>query len=88
MFSGLDKLIHLSIFAFLGFTLFMSFKNLKLLVFLIIIFIYGLGTEILQKEMRLGRSFEFLDILADLIGASIGYTIYIIVLKKIQTRSF
>ena len=30
-------------------------------------FIYGLGTEILQREMHLGRSMELLDLFADLL---------------------
>ena len=81
MFPGIDKLIHLSIFAFLGFTLLMSFKKLHLIYFLLIIFIYGLGTEILQEIMHMGRSFELLDILADVVGACLGFVVYRVALK-------
>lgn len=76
MFAGLDKVIHLSIFAFLGFCLMVSFPKLKFPYFMLIIFGYGLLTEVLQKEMGLGRSFELYDILADLIGASLGWLFY------------
>ena len=81
MFRGIDKLIHLSIFAFLGFTVLMSFKKLPLFYFLLIIFIYGLGTEILQEFMHLGRSFELLDILADVVGSTLGFLTYRVALK-------
>lgn len=76
MFKGIDKLLHLCIFAFLGFSLLISFKNLKFKHLLVVIVIYGLATEILQEEMHLGRSFEFLDLCADILGSSIGYIIY------------
>lgn len=81
MFSGIDKIIHLSIFAFLGFSLMLSFKNLKFPLFFIIILLYGFATEIAQNLMGLGRSFELYDILADMVGAIIGYYIYSLFIK-------
>ncbi len=81
VFPGIDKLIHLSIFAFLGFTLLMSFRKLNLIYFLGIIFIYGLGTEILQEVMHMGRSFELLDILADIVGSLLGLITYRLLLN-------
>lgn len=87
MFPGIDKLIHLSIFAFLGFCLLVSFKKLNLFYFFTIIFFYGLGTEVLQEVMHMGRSFELLDILADVIGSSLGLIIYRI-LSKFLTRYY
>ncbi|MGS0748259.1 VanZ family protein [Halpernia sp. GG3] len=81
MFPGIDKLIHLSIFAFLGFCLLISFKKLNIIYFFTIIFFYGLGTEVLQEVMHMGRSFELLDILADVIGSSLGLMTYRIFLK-------
>ena len=47
-------------------------------------FIYGLGTEILQKEMHLGRSMELLDLFSDLLGVLMGYFIY----QKIKNDYF
>ncbi|SFI21382.1 VanZ like family protein [Halpernia frigidisoli] len=82
MFQGIDKIIHLSIFAFLGFCLLMSFQKLSVVYFFVIIFIYGLSTEILQEVMHMGRSFELLDILADLVGSSLGMITYKIALKR------
>jgi hypothetical protein len=81
MFPGIDKLIHLCVFAFLGLSLLMSFKKLNLIYFFGIIFIYGSGTEILQEVMHMGRSFELLDILADVAGGSLGLLTYKVLLK-------
>ncbi|WP_417427601.1 VanZ family protein [Halpernia sp.] len=81
MFPGIDKIIHLSIFAFLGFCISISFIRLHFFYFLLIILLYGISTEVLQEVMGLGRSFEFLDILADILGSLIGYIIYKFVLK-------
>ena len=38
--------------------------------------IYAFLTEILQEEMKLGRTMEFLDIIADVFGVLIGYYIF------------
>ena len=80
MFQGIDKLLHLSIFTFLGFAFMATFPKIKFLYFIQIMIIYGLLTEILQDEMHLGRSLEGLDLVADIIGVLIGYFIY----KKLQ----
>ena len=86
MFPGIDKLIHLSIFAFLGFTLLMSFKKLNIIYFFLIVFFYGLGTEILQEVMHMGRAFELLDILADVLGSLLGLIIYNQLLKTLNGK--
>lgn len=80
MFNGIDKLLHLSIFAFLGFAFMATFPKIKFLYFIQIMMIYGMLTEILQDEMHLGRSLEGLDLVADLIGVLIGYFLF----KKLQ----
>lgn len=83
MFNGIDKLLHLSIFALLGFIFVAAFPKIKFFIFLYIMLIYAFLTEILQEEMRLGRSMETLDVIADLVGVLIGYFIY----KKISKIS-
>ena len=80
MFPGIDKILHLSIFMFLGFAFMATFPKIKFLYFVQIMIIYGLLTEILQDEMNWGRSLEGLDLVADIIGVLIGYFIY----KKLQ----
>ena len=80
MFEGIDKILHLSIFTFLGFSFIAAFPKIKFAYFIQIMIIYGLLTEILQDEMHLGRSLETLDVVADIIGMLIGYFIF----KKLQ----
>ena len=82
VFDGIDKLIHLSIFAVLGFLFMLVFSRTKFLVFVQIMLIYALFTEVMQQTMRMGRSMEDLDVVADLLGVCIGYYIYKIVSKK------
>jgi VanZ family protein len=76
MFSGIDKLLHLSIFGFLGFAFMATFPRIKFITFLYIMLIYAFLTEILQEEMGLGRSMENLDIVADALGCLLGYFLF------------
>ena len=82
MFSGIDKVLHLSIFAAQGFAFIATFPRIKFYYFFQIILIYAFLTEILQEEMGLGRSMETLDIVADTIGCLIGYYTYKILIKR------
>lgn len=86
-----DKIIHAIMFAtlvymfcrpvqFKGF-----FTNLitKIYLLIAILFVvYGLIMELVQKWFIPGRSFEGLDILADAVGAFIGYFIAKGIVKK------
>ena len=76
MFSGIDKLMHFSVFALLGYCFLAAFPRIKVLYYTYIMLIYAFLTEILQDEMELGRSLEFLDIIADCIGFFIGYLVF------------
>lgn len=80
MFEGIDKVLHLSIFTFLGFTFMATFPKIKFFYFIQIMMLYGMLTEILQDEMHWGRSLEFLDLVADMVGVLIGYFIF----KKLE----
>ncbi|WP_309770423.1 VanZ family protein [Chryseobacterium sp. SORGH_AS_0909] len=82
MFNGIDKVLHLSIFAALGFCFISAFPKIRFSYFIQIILIYAFLTEILQEEMGLGRSMETLDVVADAIGCLIGYTVYKILIKR------
>ncbi|WP_373463333.1 VanZ family protein [Chryseobacterium sp. SORGH_AS_0447] len=82
MFNGIDKVLHLSIFAALGFCLIASFPKIKFSYYIQIILIYAFLTEILQEEMGLGRSMETLDVVADTIGCLIGYYTYKLSIKR------
>lgn len=82
MFSGIDKVLHLSIFGMLGFSFIAAFPKIKFTYFFQIILIYAFLTEIFQDEMHLGRSMETLDIVADTIGCVLGYFIYKVLIKR------
>lgn len=73
MFEGIDKVLHLSIFALLGFCFMATFPKIKFIHYIQIMLIYSILTEILQDEMGFGRSIEALDLVADTIGVIIGY---------------
>ena len=73
MFEGIDKVLHLSIFALLGFCFMATFPKIKFIYYIQIMLIYSILTEILQDEMGFGRSIEALDLVADTIGVIIGY---------------
>ena len=76
MFDGIDKILHLSIFAMLGFCFMAAFPKIKFRYFIQIMLIYAILTEILQDEMQLGRSLEGLDLVADTIGVLLGYYVF------------
>lgn len=76
MFDGIDKVLHLSIFAMLGFCFMAAFPKIKFRYFIQIMLIYAILTEILQDEMQLGRSLEGLDLVADTIGVLLGYYVF------------
>ncbi|MCW3161912.1 VanZ family protein [Chryseobacterium oryctis] len=82
MFNGIDKVLHLGIFAMLGFCLKAAFPKIKFSYFFQIILIYAFLTEIFQEEMGLGRSMETLDIVADTLGCLLGYYIYKLLIKR------
>lgn len=82
MFSGIDKVLHFSIFAALGFSFIATFPRIKFSYFFQIILLYAFLTEILQEEMGLGRSMETLDIVADTIGFLVGYYTYRFFIKR------
>lgn len=75
-FPNFDKIIHLSIFGFLGFCFMVVFQKTRFIVFLQVILCYAFGTEILQGSMGWGRSLEFLDVVADTTGCVLGYLVY------------
>ena len=76
MFEGIDKVLHLSIFALLGFCFMAAFPKTKFLTYIQIMLLYGMLTEILQDEMGFGRSLEVLDLVADILGVMIGYFVF------------
>ncbi|MBU8884141.1 VanZ family protein [Kaistella sp. DKR-2] len=84
MFNGIDKVLHLSIFTMLGFCFMAALPKIKFSYYIQIMLIYSILTEILQDEMKLGRSLEGLDLVADTAGILIGYFLF----RKIRNLKF
>lgn len=82
MFDGIDKFLHVGIFAMLGFCFIAAFPRIKFSYFFQIMLIYAFLTEIFQEKMGLGRSMETLDVLADAIGCLVGYYTYKQLVKR------
>jgi VanZ family protein len=80
LFEGVDKLVHLSMY--LGFTWLLCWSlhsgNKTFINYIVIILTicWGILMEVFQLIMHFGRAFEWLDILANSIGAIIGVIIY------------
>lgn len=77
MFSGIDKLLHLSIFGLLGFCFMAAYPKTRFTIYIQVLLIYSILTEILQDVMGFGRSLEGLDLVADTVGVLAGYYIFI-----------
>lgn len=81
-----DKIIHFSMYAVLTFfvALCVNPKNWldnKSWLIVVICSLYGIIIELLQEIMKLGRSFDFLDIIANSLGVFFALTGYF-TLKK------
>lgn len=81
LFPGADKIVHGIMFGFLTFVVLLEMMKhrgwslLPLTAIAVVAFIcaiFGIGIELLQRAMGLGRSFEVLDMLADTAGAMLG----------------
>lgn len=91
--QGLDKIIHVVLFAGFGFLLSRFYwhkvsNQFSHIVKKVILFalIYGLIVELIQSLDIIGRSFEWLDIVADIVGAVFGYIVYLSYRKVIIKR--
>lgn len=82
--EGLDKVVHILIFVFLGFLFKSAFRRISFITFFIIITLYGFITEVLQHLMALGRSMELADLCADVLGGVLGYFMSIKLLEIVK----
>lgn len=81
LFPGADKLVHICMYLGLSFLACWAyvgdFIRLRCMYTLLAaVFMYGVLMEILQRTMQNGRSFDFKDMVANLVGAIIGLLIY------------
>ncbi len=84
-FFEFDKLIHILIYIFLVlfWGLYLIESNFSLKQILLIIIIFGLIIEILQYILPFGRYFDFVDFIANSVGAIIGAFILLFYKKKL-----
>jgi len=86
-----DKIVHVLIFATLGFLIFYGLREqylkskrryLYILAVLFITFMYGMITEVLQRHVFIGRDGNVFDFLADVAGGLIGFLAFILYNNK------
>jgi len=84
----IDKLVHIVTFSILSLSTSITLSKLRVLLdtnyrlmtlILVVCTIFGTILEFLQQELRVGRSAELLDIVADCIGVLLGFVIFRIV---------
>lgn len=84
----IDKLVHIVTFSILSLSTSITLSKLRVLIdtnyrlmtlILVVCTIFGTILEFLQQELRVGRSVELLDIVADCIGVLLGFVIFRIV---------
>ena len=85
-FHNLDKIVHFLIFTVLGFCYSVSFPKQKKWLFVVVMFIYALFTEVAQGLMNMGRTMDFYDLLADMIGVGFGCFLFWQILSYIEKR--
>ena len=85
-FHNLDKIVHFLIFVVLGFCYKVAFFRQKKWFFVVVMFVYGLFTEVAQGLMNMGRTMDFYDLFADMLGAVFGYFLFEGTLSYIEKR--
>lgn len=84
LFEGTDKVVHVAIFALLSFLYKATFPQQAFWLCFILLLLYGIATELAQEYMHMGRSGDPLDLLADVMGISLGYWVMSQLANKLQ----
>jgi VanZ family protein len=82
---GIDKLGHFGFYMIFSFLWAMAYKHLSpMMRFFVLAFVitFGIFMESAQYLMRMGRAFEWLDILANTTGAIIGFVVFLYIDRK------
>ena len=77
---------HNLIFVVLGFCYRVAFFKQKKWFFVVVMFIYALFTEVAQGLMNMGRTMDFYDLIADMMGAGFGCFLFWQILSYIEKR--
>jgi VanZ family protein len=73
-----DKLVHIGLFAILSVLWLKSLKNRSITIDLIVVLgtiAYGVAMEFVQRDFVANRSFDVMDIMADSVGAVLGFAL-------------
>jgi VanZ family protein len=73
-----DKLVHIGLFAILSALWLKSLKNRSITIDLIVVLgtiAYGVAMEFVQRDFVANRSFDVMDIMADSVGAVLGFSL-------------
>lgn len=81
-FSGMDKMIHVVAFGVLGLLYCISFPRQNKSVSVVIMLGYAIASEVLQEIMKLGRTMEAMDVVADSVGVFLGVFLW----EKIKAK--
>lgn len=81
----IDKLVHVLSFAILALSISITLSKLRvftdtnyrlMILILVVCTIFGTILEFMQQKLRMGRSAELLDIVADCVGVLLGFVIF------------
>jgi VanZ family protein len=85
-FEGFDKLVHFLMYfplaALLCWSLKVEMKTDRIWIVIVLAVLWGIGMELMQLAMHLGRSFSWYDELSNFIGAVFGTFLYRMVTVK------
>ncbi|HZZ74554.1 MAG TPA: VanZ family protein [Puia sp.] len=93
---NLDKLVHATLFGsfvFLWSIYYATRKeknnhsNSRYVLILIIACLYGVATELMQKYLIPNRDYDIYDIMADSIGAVLGFLFVLFTVKKFESAA-
>lgn len=79
---GLDKIVHIVLFAVWAFLL-AGYRRSNVFLALLAGLALGTGIEFLQEASAMGRSFEWWDVVADLSGVLLGYLVRVRVVPAV-----
>lgn len=86
--GGIDKIGHLVFYCILALLIIRGFFRLQqryghMIAWTMAICIgFGVSMELIQGLMRVGRQFEYFDILANVVGVLVAFAMYSVFLKK------
>lgn len=86
IFENADKFVHTILFLVATALLNKAYK-VKIYKSFTIMILFGLGIEILQEKLEMGRNFEWNDLLADTLGVLI-FWLYYLLFKKDKLNYF